>query len=157
MSADARKGRSFGAASRSARGCAPRAAQRVDEAFVARGRYAAMDLDEIALLIGVPDRRWVYPILRRALRKIVACARAHPDEFPRLAQMAGNQRERVRSRDAADRQASSQGAGRARRAARSSAHTGCVNTPDLSPRSLTTPGAASAPGASPPTGREGKR
>ena len=151
------KGRSFGAASRSMKRVASHAEQRVDEAFVARGRYAETELDDLARIIGVPDRRWVYPILRRALRKIVAVAVDHPDEFPCVALMARNQQERLRLSARDDRHDASQGAGRGRRASSSNSHTGCANTPDLSPRSLTSPGTRPGSLTNGRSGLEGKR
>jgi hypothetical protein len=152
------KGRSFGAASRATKRVASHAEQRVDEAFVARGRYAETELDDLARIIGVPDRRWVFPILQRALRKIAEVGIKHPDEFPCMALMARNQQERLRFAGAADRDDASQGAGRGRRASSSNSHTGCCCTPDLSPRSLTSPGMK--PGARSTkdrSGLEGKR
>jgi hypothetical protein len=155
------KGRSFGAASRAVKRVASHAEQRVDEAFVARGRYALKELHEIAPLVGL-TKGGVWAVEQRALRKIVDVALRHPDEFPCVARMARNQQARLRLSARDDRQDASQGAGRGRRASSSNSHTECANTPDLSPRSLTSPGHRpnSGPGARSTkdrSGLEGKR
>lgn len=105
--------------------------------------------EKIAAIAGRSESA-VWQAERRAFRKIIACARANPSEFPRLAELA----QTLRVDSAGARQVSSQEEGRAGRPRGHNRHTGCANTPDLSPHARDSRPLKGQPASS---GREGKR